>query len=152
MRPARPASVSSRPQPRRLSRELVLQGLYEFLLAGHDPALIRASAERDPGFAQCDATLYRELWSGVHAEREALAAALAPFLDRPWPDVSPIERSVLLLGAYELAHRLDVPWRVAINEAVELAKSYGGTDGHRWVNGVLDKFAPTVRADEFANR
>ena len=119
----------------------MLQGLYEFLLAGHDPALIRASAERDPGFAQCDATLYRELWSGVHAEREALAAALAPFLDRPWPDVSPIERSVLLLGAYELAHRLDVPWRVAINEAVELAKRYGGERSYAFINGILGSVA-----------
>ncbi|MFN3630962.1 MAG: transcription antitermination factor NusB [Casimicrobiaceae bacterium] len=151
-RPMRTGSDASRPQPRRLSREFVLQGLYEFLLAGHDPALIRAAAERDPGFRKCDAVLYRELWAGVHAERETLAAALAPFLDRPWPEVSPIERSILLLGAYELAHRLDIPWRVAINEAVELAKSYGGTDGYRWVNGVLDNFAPTVRADELASR
>jgi N utilization substance protein B len=72
------------------------------------------------------------------------------YVDRPFAQISPIERSIILIGAWELQSRLDIPYRVAINESVELAKSFGGTDGHKWVNGVLDKLAPILRADEVA--
>ena len=84
--------------------------------------------------------------------RRAASRALAPHLDRAAAELSPIERAILVIGAWELAHRLEIPYRVVINEAVELAKSYGGTDGHKFVNGVLDKLAADVRAAEIDAR
>jgi N utilization substance protein B len=85
---------------------------------------------------------------GAAERAESLEAAITPFLDRPIGELSPIERAILLLGAYELAERLETPYRVVINEAIELTKSFGGTDGHRYINGVLDKLAPQLRAAE----
>ena len=131
-----------------MSRELVLQGLYEALVASHEPARIRLQIEREDAFRRADQALFRELWSGIHQNRADLESAIAPMLDRALDEVSPIERSVLLLATYELIHRVDIPFRVVINEAVELTKAYGGTDGHKWINGVLDRFAPTVRPHE----
>ena len=83
-------------------------------------------------------------------ENDALIAALSPHLDRKPAELSPIERAILVIGAWELAHRVEIPYKVVINEAVEIAKSFGGTDGHRYVNGVLDKLATIVRATEIA--
>ena len=77
-----------------------------------------------------------------------LSTQIVRFLDRPIGELSPIERGILLIGAYELLHCPDVPWRVVINEGVELAKQFGGTDGHKYINGVLDKLAQDVRAVE----
>ena len=82
------------------------------------------------------------------AAAEELRGELAGLIDRPIAELSPVEHAVLLLGAYELKHRLEIPYRVAINEAIEVAKRYGGTDGHRYVNGVLDKLAARVRSGE----
>jgi N utilization substance protein B len=84
----------------------------------------------------------------VVAERPALEAAFGPHLDRGVEALSPIERAILVIGAWELAHRPEIPYRVAINEAVELGKSYGGIDGHKFVNGVLDRLAADLRAAE----
>jgi N utilization substance protein B len=75
---------------------------------------------------------------------------MSPYLDRAWAEVSPVERAVLLIAGYELSRMPETPYRVIINEAIELAKSFGGTDGHKYVNGVLDKFAAITRADEIA--
>ena len=125
-----------------------MQGLYQWRVGGGDPAAIRSQLEEAGGFAKADAEYFRVLWSGVTQQANELEAVLAPFLDRKLAELSPVERSVLLIGAYELAHRPEIPYRVAINEAVELAKAYGGTDGHKFVNGVLDKLAPTVREAE----
>ena len=91
---------------------------------------------------------FDELWAGVTAEEDALIESITPWLDRNASALSPIERAILVIGTWELKHRLEIPYRVVINEAVELAKSYGGTDGHKFVNGVLDKVAAEVRADE----
>ena len=91
---------------------------------------------------------FDELWAGVTAEEDALIESITPWLDRNASGLSPIERAILVIGTWELKHRLEIPYRVVINEAVELAKSYGGTDGHKFVNGVLDKVAAEVRADE----
>ncbi len=88
------------------------------------------------------------LWAGVTAEYDALVELVSPELDRRAAELSPIERAILVIGAWELAHRPEIPCRVVINEAIELAKSYGGTDGHKFVNGVLDKLAATLRAAE----
>ncbi len=137
---------------RRRARELALQGLYEYYVAGHDPVSIRLRIEGEDDFKRADKEFFREMWRGLSDDWAALIALVQPFLDRKFEEVSPIERGVILIGAWELKQRLDVPYRVAINESVELAKSFGGTDGHKWVNGVLDKLAPSLRADEIANK
>jgi N utilization substance protein B len=134
--------------PRRRARELVLQGLYERQLAGSPDAAIATSlAERDD-YARADAAYFDALWRGVTSEYASLLAVLAPDIDRPMEQLSPIERAVLVIGAWELSQRPDIPWRAVIDEAVELAKRYGGTDGYKFVNGVLDKLAPRLRGAE----
>jgi len=135
---------------RRRSREFALQGLYQWQLSGTDPATIRAQLADSGGFARCDRAFFDALWGGVGGHSEALLAALAPYLDRAPRDLSPVEKAVLLIGAWELLHSPDVPYRVAIDEAVELAKAYGGTDGYKFVNGVLDKLAAAARAPEIS--
>ncbi len=139
-----------RTTPRRRAREFALQGLYQRQLSRNEPDAIRAQLAEAGGFSKADATYFDELWRGTLAEYDALIASVAPFLDRKPAELSPIERSILVIGAWELKHRLDIPYRVAITEAVELAKAYGGTDGHKFVNGVLDKLAGSVRAAEIA--
>jgi N utilization substance protein B len=135
---------------RRRAREIALQGLYQRHVGGGEPAAIRAHWAEDAGYGDADQAFLDELWRGVNADQEHLLGELSPHLDRRAAEVSPVERAILLIGAWELLHRLDTPYRVVINEAVELAKSYGGTDGHRFVNGVLDKLAARVRAPEIA--
>ncbi len=152
---ASPAGGASKPRPksaRRWAREFAVQALYEWLVARHEAAAIRLRAEGEPDFKRCDRDFYRELWAGITAESDSLTAMIQPHVDRPLPQISPIEHSIVLIGAWELRHRLDIPYRVVINESVELAKTFGGTDGHKWVNGVLDKLAPSLRADEVAAR
>jgi len=145
--------VTPRKQPasrgsRRRSRELALQALYQWLLnADEAEALCRQTAEKKE-YARADTGYFQLLARGVIERAGALHAALQPFLDRPAQQLSPIEHALLLLGAYELMYAREVPYRVAINEAVELAKVYGGTDGHKYVNGVLDKLAAQVRPGE----
>lgn len=133
---------------RRRARELALQGLYQWLVARTPAPEIRADLAQSSGFARCDSVFLDALWSGVTGKFETLIAAVAPFLDRPHEQLSPIEKALLAIGAWELMHCPDTPYRVAINEAVELAKVYGGTDGHKYVNGVLDKLAVATRAAE----
>ncbi len=135
---------------RRGAREFALKAVYEWLIAANDMRDIRAGLAEDEAFDGIDAMYFRELVEGVVAQREALDAALAPVLDRRPDALSPVEHGILLVGAYELANAVDVPFRVVINEAVELAKSYGGTDGHKYVNGVLDKLAASLRPAERA--
>lgn len=136
--------------PRRRARELVLQGLYQRQLSGNDAAAIRVQLIESPGFEHADRDYFAELWEGAASEYNALVESIAPLLDRTPSELSPVERAILAIGAWELVHRPDIPYRVVINEAVDLAKSYGGTDGHKYVNGVLDKLAGRVRADEIA--
>ena len=133
---------------RRLSREFVLRSLYQWRLTGDDLARLIVTSEESDSFRQANAEYFQTLLAGILKEMDTLNAALAPHLDRPVAELSPIEHAALLLGAYELAHCPDVPYRVAINEAVELAKRYGGTDGHKYVNGVLDKLAKVLRKVE----
>jgi len=139
-----------RTTPRRRARELVLQGLYQRQLSRNDADAVRADLSTSQGYLRADQPYFAELWDGVTRENDALLASLSPHLDRPPAELSPIERSILVIGAWELAHRLEIPYKVVINEAVEIAKSFGGTDGHRYVNGVLDKLAANVRAPEIA--
>jgi N utilization substance protein B len=133
---------------RHRARQFVLQGLYEGQLSGNSTEAIRARLAADANFAKADRTYFDALWSGVNAEYEALIETIAGSIDRRVAQLSPVERAVLVIGTWELKHRVEIPYRVVINEAIELAKSYGGTDGHRFVNGVLDKLAPALRAPE----
>lgn len=133
---------------RHLARELAVQGLYEWLIAGNDARAIERRLAEVKSFEKADRALLDELLNGVIREAPELEAHLTPLLDRKPSALSPVERAVLLLGAYELLHRLETPYRVVINEAVELAKSYGGTDGYKYVNGVLDRLAARLRSVE----
>jgi len=133
---------------RHRSREFALQGLYQWFLAGTEPSAIRAQLAEAGGFVKCDAPFFDSLWQGVTGEYGTLVAAFTPYLDRPPGQLSAIEKAVLTIGAWELLRQPDIPYRVAINEAVELAKAYGGTDGHKFVNGVLDRLASATRAGE----
>ncbi len=142
--------ISTTPRPRRRARELVLQGLYQRQLSGNaDDTIGRQLLEQDD-VGDADRDYVTELWRGVTSDYDALIAAVAPYLSRKAAALSPIERSILAIGAWELAHRLDIPFKVVINEAVDLAKDYGATDGYRFVNGVLDKLAARVREAEIA--
>ena len=138
--------------PRRRSREFALQGLYQWLLSAADPGAIEAHLHDAPDFDKADREHFSGLLHGTIREADALRAAIAPHLDRPLAQVSPVEHVSLLLGAYEFAHHPEIPYRVVINEAVELAKTFGGTDGHRFVNGVLDRVAASLRPTEAAAR
>ena len=137
---------------RRKSRELALQGLYQWLLAEEHADEIRAHLAEFKGYDKADQEYLSLLLNGVIADSAELEASFSPLIDRPIDELSPVERGVLLLGAFELAHVPDVPYRVVINEAVELAKFYGGTDGHKYVNGVLDKLASRLRPLEVKAR
>ena len=137
--------TGTRRSTRRRSREFALQALYQWQLSRKDPVMIVAEvAERD-GFQKADTAYFRTLLNGAIDNAGELEARIAPHLDRRIEELSPIERSILLLGGYELMREREVQYRVVINEAVELAKIYGGTDGHKFVNGVLDKLAPQLR-------
>jgi N utilization substance protein B len=133
---------------RRRSREFALQGLYQWQLAGGDAAAIMRQLGEAKGFDKVDAEYFGALLEGAIAAAPDLERAITPHLDREYSRLSPVERGILLLAGYELAHRPEVPYRAVINEAVELAKSYGGTDGYKFVNGVLDKLAAQLRSAE----
>ncbi len=142
-------SAKSKPAgSRSLSREYALRALYSQLLTDGDAVLTAANVREDTEFAKANASYFETLFHGVLKERADLEIKLSPCLDREIAELSPIERGILLIGAHELINCPDVPLRVAINEAVELAKKYGGTDGHKYVNGVLDKLGKLMRPDE----
>ena len=150
---AKPARPPARPKSaRRRSREIALQGLYQWLIGGDEAGVVDAHMREQDGFDKCDRAHYDALLHGCITEASALDAVLARHVDRKTTELSPIEHGVLMIGAYELTHCQDIPYRVAINEAVELAKSFGGTDGHKYVNGVLDKAASDLRPAEVAAR
>lgn len=135
---------------RRRAREFALQGLYQWLIAGDDAGAIDVQIRELDDFDKCDARHYETLLHGCIREASGIDAMLARHVDRKTTELSPIEHGALMIGAYELAHCADVPVKVAINEAVELAKAFGGTDGHKYVNGVLDKAATDLRPAEAA--
>lgn len=134
--------------PRRRAREFAVQGLYQWLLAGGEPLDIARQVAESEGFARGDKAMFDRLWAGTVAARPELDLLLARFLDRSPAALSPIEHAILLIGAFELQAMIETPYRVILNEAVELAKVFGGTDGHRYVNGVLDKLATQLRGVE----
>ncbi|WP_310388917.1 transcription antitermination factor NusB [Roseateles sp.] len=147
--------TAKRPQPksaRRRSREAALQGLYQWLVTGDDVATVDAHMRELDDFDKVDRAHFDALLNGCILEAADLDAVLARHVDRKTTELSPIEHGVLMIGAYELKHCIDIPYRVVINEAVELAKSFGGTDGHKYVNGVLDRSAGDLRPVEVAAR
>lgn len=133
---------------RRRAREFAMQGIYQWIMAQHPVAAIEQQLSEVEGFSRADPEFSMKLVRGVIANAPSLEESLKPFIDRPIAELSPVEYAIVLLGALELAHHPEVPYRVVINEGVELAKTFGGTDGHKWVNGVLDKLAPTLRPVE----
>ena len=145
---AKPATKPVAKSPRRRAREFALQGLYQWRIGGNDEAAIEAHLADTTGFDKADRLFFVGLLRGVLAQQSALQEQLQAHLDRPFAELSPVESSVLLAGAYELANYPQTPYRVIINEAIELTKSFGGTDGHKYVNGVLDKLAAKLRPVE----
>lgn len=130
------------------AREFALQALYQHLVGGNEASAIDTFTRDLAGFHKADSAHYDALLHGCIAEATELDALIVPLLDRKLAEISPIERGVMWIGAYEFRHCLDVPWRVVINECIELAKEFGGTDGHKYVNAVLNGLAPTLRAAE----
>ena len=150
--PATPARKTSAKPPRSRAREFALQALYQHLVGQQDAESIDQFTRGLSGFHKADSVHYDALLHGCIREAEALDALIVPLLDRKLQEISPIERAIMWIGAYEFLHAPDVPWRVVLNECIELAKEFGGTDGHKYVNGVLDKLAAAVRPDEVAQK
>jgi len=146
----KPAKKSSR--NRRKSRELALKGLYRLFLNGGGVDEILHDLADDDDCAHADEGYFRALLRGVAEKVTQLDQQIAPLLDRQISELSPIEHAILCIAGYELIHDPSIPYRVAINEGVELAKRYGGTDGHKYVNGVLDRLAAEARPGEFERR
>lgn len=132
------------------AREFALQALYQHLVSGNDADAIDAFTRDLVGFHKADSAHYDALLRGCIESAETLDASILPLLDRKMAEISPVEHAVLWIGAYEFGHCPDVPYRVVINECIELAKAFGGTDGHKYVNGVLHQLAPSLRASEVA--
>lgn len=132
------------------SREFALQALYQHLVSGNSASSIDSFTRDLAGFHKADAAHYDALLHGCIENAEALNTQIVPHLDRPMAEISPIEHACMWIGVYEFQHCLDVPWRVVINESIELAKEFGGTDGYKYVNAVLNALAPTLRAAEVA--
>ena len=136
---------------RRKARQLILQALYQWLLTGAEHYEIsKQFHEQNSG--KIDWEYFDEIFPGVIKTTETLDGHLHPLLDRKPEALDPIEKALLYLGCYELANRIDVPYRVVINECVELAKMFGATESHKYINGVLDKLAPELRAAEYGRR
>jgi len=138
--------------PRHRARELAMQGIYQWRVTGGDGAGIVKQIHAEKNLGRYDKELFSRLLRGALERHADIEALIAPHLDRPLVELSPVEFAVLLLGTFELSQHPEVPYRVIINEAVELAKSFGGTDGYKYVNGVLDKLAEQLRAPEFTGR
>jgi N utilization substance protein B len=130
------------------AREFALQALYQTLVGKNEVSDIDAFTRDLAGFSKADSLHFDALLQGCTAESAELDALIEPFLDRRFIEISPVEHSILWIGTFEFKHCLDIPWRVVINECVEMAKEFGGTDGHKYVNAVLNGLAPTLRALE----
>ena len=145
------SKINSRPRiplaQRRKARRLVLQALYQWLMSGSDPLVI-SKQYREETLGKVDWNYFEEVFSEIPGATQKLNESLEPLLDRELAALDPIEKALLYLGTFELANRIDVPYRVVINECVELAKIFGATDSHKYINGVLDKLASELRPAE----
>ena len=144
------ANPSKNRTPRHRAREFALQGLYQWLLNNEEATKVVNNIRGAHGFDKADGEYFADLLRGTIKQSVELREVFTPLVDRGIGELSPIEHAVLLIGAYELKNHIEIPYRVVINEAVELTKSFGGIDGHKYVNGVLDKLAAQLRADEVA--
>ena len=144
---AAPRKTSAKP-PRSRAREFAVQALYQHLVGRQDPESIDQFTRGLSGFHKADSVHYDALLHGCIRESGELDALIVPLLDRKLEEISPIEHAVMWIGTYEFLHAPDVPWRVVLNECIELAKEFGGTDGHKYVNGVLNGLAPKLRSLE----
>jgi N utilization substance protein B len=141
---------SRKPGPRSWARRCAAQAIYEWQMTGQLPSQIAAQFIADEDLNKADPDFFRELVHQVPARLADIDAALQPFLDRPLTQVDPVERAILRIGGYELLQHPELACRIVINEAVELAKLFGAEQGHRYVNGVLDRLARSMRVAEFA--
>lgn len=146
----KPFSVN--PRDRRWARRLCLQALYQWEITHEDIAVIETQFLQDENIDRVDLAYFKELMSGVIEQLELIHSYIKRYVDRPVSEIDPIELSVLRISIYELLKRPDVPYKVIVNEALELAKAFGATDGYKFVNGILDKVAREVRRDETAKK
>ena len=144
---SKPAHNSLAAQRRR-ARHYGMQALYQWHMAGASVTDIEAEFRADYDFSHVDLEYFQALLHGIPACVDELDAAMEPLLDRKLDDLGPVERALLRMGMYELIHRIDVPFKVVINEQVALAKKFGATDSHKYINGVLDKAARQWRKVE----
>jgi len=142
------ANIRKNRTPRHRAREFALQGLYQWLLNNEASVTISENIRHAHGFYKADSEHFNSILHGAINNVSMLRNALEPLVDRRMSSLSPVEHAVLLIGAFELSNHFEIPYCVVINEAVELAKSFGGTEGYKYVNGVLDKLADKVRTDE----
>ena len=136
-------------QNRRKSRELVLKAVYRGMINASELKQVISDAKEDPEYVKADEAYFRQLLDGVTTKTDDLDTQIAVFIDRKITELSPIEHAILRISSFELMFDATIPYRVAINEGVELAKLYGGVDGHKYINGVLDKIAAQARPQEF---
>jgi N utilization substance protein B len=149
-KPAADMRRASARAARTRARGFALQALYQVLVGGNPAEDVDAFTRELSGFHKADTVHFDALLHGCADQALALDALILPLLDRKLNEISPIEHAVLWIGCYEMQHCLDIPWRVVINECIELAKEFGGTDGHKYVNAVLNGLAPQLRALEVA--
>ncbi|OED44531.1 N utilization substance protein B [Endozoicomonas sp. (ex Bugula neritina AB1)] len=141
---------ADRPKPsaRRRARQLALQALYQWQMNQTPLVQIEAQYRTDNDFTKVDDDYFSAIIHGVPMQASQLDESMSAVLDRPLEQLDPVERAALRIGCYELINRKDVPYRVVINEAIELVKRFGAQDSHRYINGILDKLAPRLRVDE----
>ena len=136
------------PSARRKARKLLVQALYQWQLTGTPSTEIEAQFHVDNDMAPVDTEFFSKVLNGIAREKAALQKAIEPYLDRGFHELDPVSLSVLRMGFFELQHCVDVPYKVVINESVNLAKTFGATDSFKYVNGVLDKAAAKYRMAE----
>ena len=134
---------------RRKSRELIMKSIYRGLVNKFDIKQLQKDIHDDPDFIRADEEFYNEVMKGVFKNLESLKTEISTYLDRPYEELSPIELSIMYSSLYELKYSHSVPYKVVINEAIEVAKSFGGTDGYKYINGVLNQAAEKNRREEF---
>lgn len=142
--------TTNKPNPgqRRKARKLALQALYQWHVAGAPISQIEAEFLTDNDMSKVDIEYFREVLRGVPSSKSQLDGHIEKYIDRALKDLTPVELAILRMGTYELMHRIDVPYKVIINEGVELSKAFGANEAHRFVNGILDKLAQELRITE----
>ena len=144
----KPQSRKKKINNRRKSRELVMKSVYRGLVNQIDITQIKKDIQDDPDFIRADQDLYEEILSGVFKNIDSLKQEIESYIDRSYEELSPIELSIIYLSLYELKYSMSVPYKVVINEAVEIAKTYGGADGYKYINGILNQAAKANRVNE----